>query len=76
MAARFGLPTLGAVMAYAAHAGFQVQTGYFPPTGKEVVVMTAPDGRSVVLTDADQARRIFPPELANLERRIGLRYPY
>jgi hypothetical protein len=76
MAGRFGLPTLGAVMAHAAHEGYQVSTGYFAMTGRDVVVMTSPDGRSMVLADADQSRRLFPRELANIERRIGLHYPY
>lgn len=76
MAGRFGLPSLGSVMAYAAHEGYQVQTGYYPPTGKTAVTLTAPDGRSMVLADADQSRRLFPRDLANIERRIGLHYPY
>ncbi len=76
MAARFGLPSLGAVMAHAANEGYQVSTGYQRIFGRTVVTIIAPDGRSMVLADADQTRKLFPPELANMERRIGLRYPY
>lgn len=76
MAFPFGSTSLGAYMAWAASEGCTCESGYGPPRGLARVRITAPSGRSVIISDMQQGERLASSHINYLDRRLGLQSPF
>lgn len=67
-------PTIAHYLTWAKNKGCEVKFGH--AAGDAFVVITASNGKHVVLYVSDQKEYLLPTQIARLDRRLGMQSPF